>query len=145
LLTVFLWFGGEIAGAVVGLVLSDGKEILLVYGCAIGGAICGAVLAYIIASCLPDQNAKDDDDDRPRRRRPSTVDRGRDSGVPTAGGWDDHDMFDRAAAQEDRQEWQEAMATYREIARRSPDRANANMAAQRITELQRWLDGQQTS
>lgn len=49
-LTVVLWFGGEIAGAIVVAVATGGAEGAQVYVGALVGAVLGAVLAFVIAS-----------------------------------------------------------------------------------------------
>jgi hypothetical protein len=50
---VLLWFGGEIAGGVLGYVLavSSGQapNLLLIYGGALAGAVCGAASAFVLA------------------------------------------------------------------------------------------------
>lgn len=53
-LTVALWFGGEIMGAIVGVILASAGESTqcMVYLCALGGAAIGAGVAYLIASRL---------------------------------------------------------------------------------------------
>jgi predicted lipid-binding transport protein (Tim44 family) len=56
-MTVGLWFGGEIAGLVVGLFLAillggDESAQCIIYIVALLGAIAGAVLAYVIAKNL---------------------------------------------------------------------------------------------
>lgn len=57
-LGVVLWILGEILGFVVGVVLvnaTDASDIapLLIYGCALGGAVIGAVIAFSILGMLP--------------------------------------------------------------------------------------------
>ncbi|MCA9068727.1 MAG: hypothetical protein KDA84_07380 [Planctomycetaceae bacterium] len=55
LLLIAFWLGGEFAGAVLGYSLSSdaGKpNMLLIYGLALGGAILGAGLAFLIARSL---------------------------------------------------------------------------------------------
>ena len=51
-LTIVLWIGGELVGAIVGSVLAFelGLSDCLVYPFALTGAACGAGLAYLIAS-----------------------------------------------------------------------------------------------
>ena len=53
-LTVVLWIGGEIIGAIVGLVVAEltGSGQFLMYLCALAGAALGAVLAFVIAKSL---------------------------------------------------------------------------------------------
>lgn len=52
-LTVFLWFGGEIAGAVVGIIVSGNEEPgPAAYIFALVGAAVGATIAFLIASNL---------------------------------------------------------------------------------------------
>lgn len=77
LILLALWFGGEIFGAIVGAVLSGGKDILVAYIGAIFGAIIGACIAFTIVSSMPDQ-AKDSRDEEPWRsgRREIDIDRG---------------------------------------------------------------------
>lgn len=72
LMLIGLWIGGEIGGAVLGVILTQGKEenILMVYGLALGGAICGAVISFAIVGLLPPANTNTYDDDyRPRKKR----------------------------------------------------------------------------
>jgi len=54
-LTVILWFGGEIVGAIIGAVITGGDEdaACLLYAFALGGAAAGAGIAYAIASSVP--------------------------------------------------------------------------------------------
>ncbi len=54
-MTVGLWLGGEIAGAVVGAVISGGEGASL-YVLALVGAAGGGALAYVIAKSLPPLN-----------------------------------------------------------------------------------------
>ena len=51
-LTVILWFGGEIIGAIMGAVITgaDGSAQCLVYIFALVGAAAGAGIAYLIAT-----------------------------------------------------------------------------------------------
>lgn len=52
LLTVVLWFGGEIVGAVIGVVVSESYALdwlVVGYPLALLGAIAGAVTAWVIA------------------------------------------------------------------------------------------------
>ena len=53
-LTVVLWIGGEVIGAIVGLVVAEvtGSGQFLMYLCALVGAALGAVLAFVIAKSL---------------------------------------------------------------------------------------------
>src|SRR3954464_11841993 len=55
-LLCFLWFGGEvlgaIGGAVVEVVLTGREPTILSYAFALGGAIGGAVTAFVIANSL---------------------------------------------------------------------------------------------
>jgi hypothetical protein len=55
LLTVLLWFGGEIAGGLVGAVVVavSGVNELLIYLIALIGAAAGAGAAFIIAKGVP--------------------------------------------------------------------------------------------
>lgn len=55
-ITVLLWFGGEIVGASIGVVLFDNR--LLVYLIALIGAGAGAVTAYLIAKSIPEVDEK---------------------------------------------------------------------------------------
>jgi hypothetical protein len=77
LMLIFFWIGGEIFGAIVGAILSQGEESVLVYGLALGGAVMGAVLSFTILAMVPAVEKRsrrrvydddDDEDDRPRRR-----------------------------------------------------------------------------
>jgi hypothetical protein len=46
-----LWFGGEILGAIIGVaVASEGGDMVCVYGCALIGAVGGALIAFLIAN-----------------------------------------------------------------------------------------------
>lgn len=53
-LTVVLWIGGEIIGAIVGLVVAGatGSGQAVMYICALLGAAIGAALSFIIAKSL---------------------------------------------------------------------------------------------
>src|SRR5205814_243965 len=58
LLLTVCWFGGEVAGGVVGYACSvaaygDQPNLLLIYGLALSGAALGAGLAFLIAHRLP--------------------------------------------------------------------------------------------
>jgi membrane protein DedA with SNARE-associated domain len=55
-LTVFLWIGGEIVGAVLGAILAGGEESILLYLFALMGAAAGAGTAYLIAASLSPLN-----------------------------------------------------------------------------------------
>lgn len=55
-LTVVLWLGGEIFGAIVGAVMSGGEEGAGLYFMALIGAATGGVTAYAIAKLLPGVN-----------------------------------------------------------------------------------------
>jgi hypothetical protein len=49
-----LWFGGELAGAVLGFMLSRAiPNVLLIYILALAGASAGGVIALLIANSLP--------------------------------------------------------------------------------------------
>jgi hypothetical protein len=67
LMLVALWFGGEIAGLVIGFVASGaslgraGGPDLSVYVFGLGGAAVGAIIAFVIASNLRSQKADYDD------------------------------------------------------------------------------------
>ncbi len=68
LLFVCLWFGGELFGAVVGMGLSanpatGGPDMVSVYVCALIGAACGAVVAFVIVGILPAQDGQYDFED----------------------------------------------------------------------------------
>ena len=51
-LTIVLWIGGELVGAIIGTILAFelGLSECLVYPFALAGAACGAGLAYLIAN-----------------------------------------------------------------------------------------------
>ena len=53
-LTVVLWIGGEVIGAIIGLVVAEatGSGQPVMYLCALVGAAIGAALAFIIAKSL---------------------------------------------------------------------------------------------
>ena len=51
-LTVVLWFGGEIVGAILGLVATSGEGGALVYVLALIGAAVGAVISFTIVNNL---------------------------------------------------------------------------------------------
>jgi hypothetical protein len=55
---VAFWFGGEVFGAIAGVILasSGGKEpgFAIPYICALIGALVGAVAAFILAACIPE-------------------------------------------------------------------------------------------
>lgn len=68
LMLIGLWIGGEVCGAVLGVILSKGREnMLMVYGLALGGAIAGAIITFVVVSALPPVN--DYDYERPRKKR----------------------------------------------------------------------------
>ena len=49
ILTVVLWFGGEIVGAIIGALITGGQESLTIYILALAGAGAGAGIAFFIA------------------------------------------------------------------------------------------------
>jgi hypothetical protein len=51
-LTVVLWFGGEIAGAIIGVVATSGDGGALVYLLALFGAAVGAAISFAIVNSL---------------------------------------------------------------------------------------------
>jgi zinc transporter ZupT len=55
LLTVVLWFGGEIVGAIIGVVIAQvtGAGQALVYLVALIGAGAGAAVAFMLAKSVP--------------------------------------------------------------------------------------------
>jgi hypothetical protein len=55
LLTVLLWFGGEIIGGIIGLIFVglSGLNEALIYVVALIGAVVGASAAFIIAKAVP--------------------------------------------------------------------------------------------
>ncbi len=86
LMLVGLWIGGEICGAILGVIISVSSNpkatepnMVLIYGGALAGAIIGAVISFVIVNSLADLSRRDDYDDdyddhddddyRPRRRR----------------------------------------------------------------------------
>jgi len=54
---VGMWFGGEILGAIIGVILSGGRadDFGPIYGGALLGAVVGGVIGYRIVAALPDQ------------------------------------------------------------------------------------------
>lgn len=54
-MTVMMWFGGEIVGAIVGafIAAATGTGALITYVCALAGAGLGAGGAYLIAISVP--------------------------------------------------------------------------------------------
>ena len=53
LLLIVCWFGGEVAGAVLGYKLSAGRpNMLLIYGLALAGAGVGVGIAFLVARSL---------------------------------------------------------------------------------------------
>jgi MFS family permease len=52
-ITIALWFGGEILGLIVGLLLEGTKGFAVAYLFAIAGAVTGAVIAWLIAKQVP--------------------------------------------------------------------------------------------
>jgi hypothetical protein len=52
ILTVVLWFGGEIAGAIIGVLATSGEGGALVYVLALFGAAVGAAISFAIANSL---------------------------------------------------------------------------------------------
>lgn len=89
LMMIFFWYGGAIAGAVVGLIASelsdpraDEPNPVMLFGGIIGGAVLGMVVTFVTVNMLPanedeyeyDRRRRrydddEDDDYRPRRRR----------------------------------------------------------------------------
>lgn len=53
-LTVILWFGGELVGALIGSAIGNG-DTCATYAVAIAGAAIGAGIAYLITNGLPEQ------------------------------------------------------------------------------------------
>jgi hypothetical protein len=59
LMTVAFWFGGEILGAIAGMIFFGFEEESinpLVYVAALVGALIGGIVAMVIAKQLPNQN-----------------------------------------------------------------------------------------
>jgi hypothetical protein len=61
LLLWLFWFGGEFCGAMFGGALAAGggdgePNMILVYACALIGAVVGAFIAFAIVGSLPDRN-----------------------------------------------------------------------------------------
>jgi len=52
ILTVVMWFGGEIAGAITGVFVTGGEGGVLVYVLALFGAAVGAAISFAIANSL---------------------------------------------------------------------------------------------
>lgn len=52
LMGIGLWFGGEIVGAVVGVVFSGGSQ-LTAYMFALGGAVVGAGVSFLVVTVMP--------------------------------------------------------------------------------------------
>jgi hypothetical protein len=68
LMLVLFWFGGEVMGVIAGAVLlagSGGPPVLL-YGCALGGAVLGVVLAFAIANSQADERQPPQQERGPR-------------------------------------------------------------------------------
>jgi hypothetical protein len=89
LMLVLFWFGGQIAGFIVGFAAMSGgggppgdDGFLLMYGIALAGAVCGAVLAFIIANLQ-------EGDGRPRPRPERERDPLRDRAFGPDGKWRD--------------------------------------------------------
>jgi hypothetical protein len=77
LMLVLFWFGGEITGGIFGFVaMSQGggpqndEALAMVYVFALGGAVLGAVMAFVIANAQDDQRRQRyrPQDDSPRNR-----------------------------------------------------------------------------
>ncbi len=65
LLLLFLWFGGEIAGAIaaaVALEVAGEDNFFIVYLAALAGAVCGGVFAFLIVGALTPVRSEDDYD-----------------------------------------------------------------------------------
>ncbi len=56
-LTVVFWFGGEVVGAIIGAVATDGKGGAMIYILALVGAAVGAGVAFAIANSLSPVNS----------------------------------------------------------------------------------------
>jgi hypothetical protein len=67
-LFVILWFVGEVAGAVIGAIASEGEPGLAVYLFALFGAAAGAAISFIIVSSLPSIKSDTGYDDERRGR-----------------------------------------------------------------------------
>jgi hypothetical protein len=65
-LFVLMWVGGEIVGAIIGVIISRGELSVGGYLFAILGAAVGAATAFMITSCMP---SVEEDEYVPRRRR----------------------------------------------------------------------------
>jgi hypothetical protein len=94
LLLWLFWFGGELCGAFAGGALSvagggDEPNLILVYGCALAGAVVGAVLAFAIAKGVPSLKADDDFYRRPSGYGRGLPDRTAESWAPAAAADDD--------------------------------------------------------
>jgi hypothetical protein len=82
ILLVGLWFGGELAGFVVGAAINHGEVGLACYGFALLGAMFGAITAFIIVNAMPVPVDEEDEGEkfdiygnRIRRRRRRDSDR----------------------------------------------------------------------
>ena len=72
ILFIFLWFGGEIGGAIAGFIVlgaqGDGFNFG-VYLCAVAGAAIGVAITFGIMAAIPKSPPRYDDElDQPRRR-----------------------------------------------------------------------------
>jgi membrane associated rhomboid family serine protease len=67
-LLLALWIGGELFGAILGCVVSlvalddDEPNMLMCYAGALGGAIVGAVVAFLIVKAIAPTYSRDEDD-----------------------------------------------------------------------------------
>ena len=52
ILTVVLWFGFEFLGGLIGAIATAGEENVIIYICALLGAVVGATIAFLIAKNL---------------------------------------------------------------------------------------------
>jgi hypothetical protein len=68
LLLILFWFGGEISGAIAGVVVTEGKGGMVVYVFALVGAAIGAAIVFAIVNSLPPTEAVADQDDHDLRR-----------------------------------------------------------------------------
>jgi hypothetical protein len=82
LLLIGCWYGGAIAAAVLTMIVmaivdpqaaaanpnGPPGDLLIFLASALGGAICGAIFAFVVVSLLPDVRDDEDEDDRYERR-----------------------------------------------------------------------------
>ncbi len=94
ILFIGFWIAGELGGAVIGVLISQGELGGSAYVCALLGAALGAIIGFVIVSSLPNIAREHDDYDR---KENGSRRRGRDEGYG--------EKFDEFRQRERRQDW----------------------------------------